>query len=175
VLTVPARTAPAAALAVVVPAHDEELLVRQCLESVRAALAGSGLPAVIVLVAHRCTDRTVELARAVLSGPDEHVLLDDSPTVATARAAGVTRAMAAMAAWPQGLPPAEQCWLLSTDADSVVPPSWVTDLRRYLGSGPAAVAGLVDVHGWEGASASALETYRTIVAAGMRMAQHDHV
>jgi cellulose synthase/poly-beta-1,6-N-acetylglucosamine synthase-like glycosyltransferase len=168
------RAAPAA-LAVIVPAHNEELLVRQCLESVRTALAGTGLPSVIVLVAHRCTDRTVEFARSVLSGPDERVLLDGSPTVATARAAGVTQALAAMAAWPQPRPPAGQCWLLSTDADSVVPPTWVADLHRYLGSGAAAVAGLVEVHGWEGASPAAREAYRAILAAGMRMTQHDHV
>jgi cellulose synthase/poly-beta-1,6-N-acetylglucosamine synthase-like glycosyltransferase len=172
-LTTTTRGAPAA-LAVIVPAHNEELLVRQCLESVRVALANSGLPSVIVLVAHRCTDRTVELARNVLSGPGELVVLDNSPTVATARAAGVTHALAAMAAWPTPRPSAEQCWLLSTDADSVVPPTWVADLYRHLDSGAAAVAGLVDVQGWEGASPSAREAYRAILAAGMRLTQHDH-
>jgi glycosyltransferase involved in cell wall biosynthesis len=57
----------AGALAVVVPAHDEEALVADCLRSVLRALQRADLPSVLVLVAHRCTDRTAEVARAELS------------------------------------------------------------------------------------------------------------
>jgi cellulose synthase/poly-beta-1,6-N-acetylglucosamine synthase-like glycosyltransferase len=161
-----------AALAVVVPAHNEELLVRQCLASVRLAVARSGLPAAIVLVAHRCTDRTVAFARDLLTGPGERVLLDDSPTVATARAAGVMHALTAL---PTRWPAANRCWVLSTDADSVVPPTWVADLSRQITPEMAGIAGLVDVHGWEGAPPAAHEAYRAILAAGMRRTHHDHV
>ena len=169
------RPDPAAApeaVLVVVPAHDEELLVRQSLISVQRAVARSGLPSAIVLVAHRCTDRTVEVAQEVLTGPGESVLLDDSATVATARAAGVARALAT---FPGPRPPAHRSWLLSTDADSVVPVTWVADLRRHITPEVAAIAGLVEVHDWDGASPAAREAYRAILAAGMRMTQHDHV
>lgn len=163
-----------AALAVVVPAHDEEVLVGPCLESVRQALARSGLPSVIVLVAHRCTDRTVAVAREALTGPGEMVLVNNSPTVATARAAGAALAMMLLSTLP-GPAPAARTWLLSTDADSVVPPTWVEDLRRHMGGGAAAIAGLVQLHGWEGASPAARDAYRAILAAGMRLTHHEHV
>jgi glycosyltransferase involved in cell wall biosynthesis len=164
-------TAPAA-LAVVIPAHNEEALVGRCLTAVRRALAGTGVPFSIVLVAHRCTDRTIEVARAVLTGPGELVLVDDSPSVATARAAG---AAAAVRALPNPTAPSARCWLLSTDADSEVPPTWVADLRRHIDRGAAAVAGLVQVHGWDGAPPAARDAYRAIVASGLRMTHHDHV
>jgi glycosyltransferase involved in cell wall biosynthesis len=166
-----------AALAVVVPAHNEELLVGPCLRSIQLALARSGLPSVIVLVAHRCTDGTERAAREVLAGTSAVVLADSSPSVATARAAGAALALSLLPT------PPERTWLLSTDSDGTVPPSWVADLRRHIDRGAAAVAGLVQVHGWEGASPAAREAYRAIIAAGIRLThpdgidhhQHDHV
>jgi cellulose synthase/poly-beta-1,6-N-acetylglucosamine synthase-like glycosyltransferase len=164
------------AVAVIVPARDEEDLVGACLESVSAALAASGRPGVIVLVAHRCTDRTVARAREVLAGsglPGRSVLVDDSPTVATARRAGTALAVADLARLFPAVP-AERCWLLSTDADSVVPPTWIDDVARHADQGAAAVAGLVHLHGWE-ATPAAREAYRAILRAGLRRTGHDHV
>lgn len=158
------------ALAVVVPAHNEEQLLGACLRSIRAALERSDLPSVIVLVAHRCTDATEAVARRALAGSEAVVLPDDSASVATARAAG---ARAALARLGPGFAP-EHSWLLSTDADSTVPGSWVGDLRRHMDRGAAAVAGLVQVHDWE-ASAVAREAYRAMIAAGIRRNHHDHV
>jgi glycosyltransferase involved in cell wall biosynthesis len=162
-----------AGLAVVVPAHNEEQLIGACLQSVRTALRHSGLPWVIVVVAHRCTDRTESVARRILADSAAVVLADDSSSVATARAAGAHAALAVLGRSPSFAP--ERHWLLSTDADSTVPASWVSDLRRHMDAGAAAVAGLVQVHDWEGASAAAREAYRTIIAAGIRGAHHDHV
>jgi glycosyltransferase involved in cell wall biosynthesis len=164
----------AAAVAVVIPAHNEERLIGACLASVRTALASSGLPATIVVVAHRCTDRTEDLARQALKGADAVVLVNNSPNVATARSAGAVVALARLARLSPGLT-ADRLWLLSTDADSAVPPSWVEDLRRHLDGGAAAIAGLVSVHGWEGAPPAARAAYRKIIAAGIRGDQHDHV
>ena len=162
-----------AALAVIIPAHNEEALVGRCLESVRRALGGSRLPSSIILVAHRCTDRTAQVARTLLTGPGDLVVLNDSPSVATARAAGAAQAVLALTKLQNQAP--ASCWLLSTDADSEVPPTWVSDLRRHIDQGAAAVAGLVRVHGWEGASPAARDAYRAILAAGMRMTHHEHV
>ena len=163
-----------AAYAVVIPAHNEELLVRPCLEAVRRALARTGVPSTIVLVAHRCTDRTASVARELLTEPGEIVLLDDSPSVATARAAGAALAVTALMNRSGPIPAPARCWLLSTDADSEVPSTWVADLRRHIDQGVAAVAGLVQVHGWEGASPAARDAYRAVLAAGMRMTHHEH-
>ena len=162
------------AVAVVVPARDEEERVRACLESVRAALARRKLPGVIVLVAHHCTDRTGPRALEVLAGPGERVLADDSPTVATARRAGTAAAVATLSTLFPGVPE-NRTWLLSTDADSVVPPTWIEDVDRHARRGAAAVAGLVHLTGWEGATPAAREAYRAILRAGLRRNGHDHV
>ena len=173
--TVPPRDGAAIrAAAVVVPARDEEDGIEACLTSVRRAMTRAGLSPVIVVVAHRCGDRTAERAARLLTGPGEHVLRDDdSPGVAAARRAGAALAVRALRASSPTVP-ADASWLLSTDADSVVPASWVQDLERHAGAG-AAVAGLVRVHGWTGASPRAQEAYRAILRAGMRPDGHDHV
>jgi glycosyltransferase involved in cell wall biosynthesis len=162
-----------AALAVVVPAHDEEQLVGACLRSIRTALERSELPSVIVLVAHRCSDATESVARQTLAGCPAVVLADDSPSVATARSAGAEAALAVLGRSPAFAP--DRSWLLSTDADSTVPVSWVDDLSRHMEAGAAAIAGLVQVHDWEGASSVAREAYRSLIAAGIRRTHHDHV
>jgi glycosyltransferase involved in cell wall biosynthesis len=159
-----------AVLAVVVPAHNEESLVGQCLRSLELALARSGLPSVIVLVAHRCADDTERVARELLAPLGGLVLVDDSPSVATARSAGAARALELVSALPGPPRAPDRTWLLSTDADSTVPPTWVEDLRRHIDRGATAVAGLVQVHGWEGASPAARDAYRAIIAAGLRLA-----
>ena len=59
-------------LAVIVPAHNEEKLIANC---IRSLLACRQVPAEVFVVAHNCTDRTAELASAAgarvlpLSGP----------------------------------------------------------------------------------------------------------
>jgi glycosyltransferase involved in cell wall biosynthesis len=164
-----------AAFAVVIPARDEEALVGRCLQAVRRALATSSVPSSIVLVAHRCTDRTAEVARELLTGPGEVVIENESPSVATARAAGAALAVSALRTLQPPASPAARCWLLSTDADSEVPLTWLSDLRRHIDNGAAAVAGLVQVQGWEGSSAVARQAYRAILAAGMKVTHHEHV
>jgi hypothetical protein len=131
---------------------------------------------VVVVVVHRCTDGTERAARELLAEPDGVVLVDDSPNVATARSAGAAVALDLLSARSTSAVAPERNWLLSTDADSVVPSSWIADLGRHIDGGAAAVAGLVQVHGWEGASPAAREAYRAIIAAGIRLTHaHDHV
>lgn len=160
------------AFAVVIPAHNEEDLLGGCLRSVRAALTGAGAPTMIVLVAHRCSDRTALVARRNLEGAPSLVIADDSPNVAGARDAGARAALAHMATL--GLA-RERTWLLSTDADTIVPPTWVQDLRRHMNLGAAAVAGLVHVHDWDRASPAARQAYQAIISAGLKLDRHEHV
>lgn len=60
-------------LAVVIPAHDEELLIARCVASLRTSAAGTSTR--VVVVAHNCSDRTAERAR--LEGAE--VLVYDDP------------------------------------------------------------------------------------------------
>src|SRR5271170_4633547 len=59
-------------LAVVIPAHNEELLIARCVASLRASAADTRTR--VVVIAHNCSDQTAERAR--LEGA-EVVVYDD--------------------------------------------------------------------------------------------------
>ena len=165
---------------VVVPAKDEEDLVPGCLDALITAVTGTRIPTVVVVVAHRCRDATEAVARKVFSNlprlVEGLVVPLATGTVATARAAGTMAGLGQPAAY--GIP-FEQTWLLSTDADSVVPADWVRRYLPHLRSGAAGVTGTVRVTGWEAGpplvSSRTSEVYRRIVTAGMHIDGHDHV
>ncbi len=169
-----------AGLVIAVPAKDEADLLAACLDSVIAALAGTRIPTTIVLVAHRCSDSTEAVAREAFSSlpnPVEGLVVRlDTGTVATARANGAMAGLCQLAAY--GVP-FEQTWLLSTDADSRVPPDWISRYWPHLRSGASAVTGMVRVNGWEDGpalvSSRTSEAYRQIVSAGLHGNTHDHV
>ena len=132
-------------LAVIVPAHDEDRLIRRCLGSVQRALhhpALSGLARRLIVVADQCTDRTVERARRALTrGGRLGVVLEVAfRNVGRARAAGVS---AALAHWA-GADPA-RVWLASTDADTSVPRTWLARQLATARAGYTAVAGIVGI------------------------------
>lgn len=124
---------------VVVPAHDEELLVGRCLGALRTArqtavAALPGLSVDLVLVLDRCTDGT----RSVAAQHSGVRLLDLAGSgVGAARAAGVQDGLSRSTC-----PPA-RTWLASTDADSVVPDSWILDQVRLANAGADVVVGTV--------------------------------
>lgn len=159
-----------AAMAVVVPARDEETAIGACLESLLAAADALAVPATVVVVAHRCTDRTADVATALLAGGRGTVVADRSPTVATARAAGARAALA----WAAGLAPPAATWLVSTDADTTVPPSWLGDVAGHAATGAVAVAGLVDVVHDPRTPQAARRAHRDLVTAGLTPRGHRH-
>ena len=59
-------------LAIIIPAHNEEILIGPCIESLRISTAVD--PARIIVIAHNCSDRTAE--RASQAGA-EVVVYDD--------------------------------------------------------------------------------------------------
>jgi hypothetical protein len=87
--------------------------------------------------------------------------------VGLARAAGFA---ALMKRWRQ-LPPG-RLWLASTDADSQVPPQWITHQVDLADSGADLVLGTVDVDDWSGHPEHAALTWR---AAYDRRDGHGHV
>jgi glycosyltransferase involved in cell wall biosynthesis len=136
-------------VAVVVPAHDEEELLPACLASVRAAFAHPAVRPyrrVLVVVADDCRDRTAQLARfagAVV-------------VATTARNVGAARRLGTAAV----LHRADDAWLASTDADTVVPPGWLAGQLALAAAGADAVAGTVAVRDWGGLPAGVPAEFR---------------
>jgi hypothetical protein len=71
--------------------------------------------------------------------------------------------------------PAAGTWLLSTDADTTVPPDWVRAHLQHAADGVHAVAGLADLTTTDHLAAGALWRYRVLVEHGLRGATHHHV
>jgi glycosyltransferase involved in cell wall biosynthesis len=128
------------AVGVVIPAHNEEDLLPSCLAAVRrAARMLTGTPVHLVVVADACDDRTAGLARRAGAA----VLEIRACSVGAAREAGVREVLAST----RHLDPAAM-WLATTDADTVVPPSWLSQHVRYADAGWDAVVGTVTVTDW---------------------------
>ena len=164
---------------VVVPARDESgsvaATVRDVAVSVdlarhRGLVSGSA----IEVVAHRCLDDTADRARAALAGrADATVTRDhDSVSVGQVRDRGVRRALPRLDDRPG------DTWVLSTDADTRVGATWVTDiLTEAARTRVVAVVGLAPLDAWRG-SDIARTAYAAVLAEKMRddpVHQHDHV
>ena len=144
--------APVVGVAVVVPARDEQELIERCLASVveaRRRLVEERPEArvVVVVVADGCTDDTVRLARAV---PGVTVLETSVHNVGLARSAGVEWALVELRrgegrGGPDDGPAtaADRVWIANTDADSQVPPAWLTSQLDEADAGADVVVGTV--------------------------------
>jgi glycosyltransferase involved in cell wall biosynthesis len=122
------------AIGVVVPAHDEEELIGNCLSSIAAAarepsLAGTAVH--IVVVCDACTDRTVEIVES----------LGHTALVCDARNVGLARSLGAELALARGAD-----WLAFTDADTVVCRRW---LSAQVALRSDVVCGTVGVDDWD--------------------------
>lgn len=120
-------------IAVIVPAHDEEQHIVDCVESLQRAArcpALLGEAVAIIVVADACSDRTEAIARE--SG---------AVTVAIAcRNVGAGRAVGATIALAMGAR-----WLAFTDADTQVTPTW---LSAQLSLVSDVVCGTVAIDDW---------------------------
>jgi glycosyltransferase involved in cell wall biosynthesis len=121
-------------IGVVVPAHDEEVHIADCLRSLAAAaqcprLAGEEVRVVVVL--DSCADATADIARRL----GAITLAVDARNVGIARARGAELALNAGARW-----------LAFTDADSVVAPGWIAE---QLALQSDAVCGTIEVRDWD--------------------------
>jgi glycosyltransferase involved in cell wall biosynthesis len=127
-------------IAVLIPARNEEVLLGHCLESVIRSINAlpPGIGATIVLVSDCSTDRTAEIAYSLI-GEKGSVLHTRAGTVGTARALAASYAIAKTAM------PLSNLWLANTDADCVVPPSWLGDQIDFATAGIEAVAGIIAV------------------------------
>lgn len=166
-------------VAVVIPARDEAVNIVSCLLAVRASLAtavhaGAAERVSVTVVAHRCEDLTASLARPALVGIPHDVVEDGaSTTVGEVRRLGVEVALDRLRV-ASGAAAPTRTWILSTDADSLVGLSWVTDILRYAQGGSVAVVGMTRLRGAL-RSPAAREAYRQIIDAGVSGPEHDHV
>ena len=151
-------------ISVVVPAHDEQELLPACLLHLRTAACQPGLPPVqLVVVADACSDATALRARSA----GVEVLEVDLRSAGAARRHGLDAVVAADA-----LPPEER-WLATTDADTLVPPTWFAHQLGLREQGWDAVAGTVTVDDWSGHGLAVAERFADLYA--WSGAEHPHV
>ncbi len=138
------HTPPVTELAVVVPARDEGSLLPACLDALEVALGRlrherPGVRATTAVVLDRCTDAS---ARVVAERPWVQVVEVDAGCVGVARGIGVATATRPRAGHPPTDP--HRVWVASTDADSVVPPHWLTRQLGLADEGVDALVGTVE-------------------------------
>jgi hypothetical protein len=152
-----------AAVALVVPIHDEEDLLPSSLEALAHALAVpavAAVPAQVALVLDDCHDRSYEAAqiflrRVRLTGADHGatIVRITAGNVGVARAAGFDALLST-------LPTARDAtWLATTDADSRVPVRWLSHQLLAYEGGIDAWAGTVAVSEWDGRQSSLCRRY----------------
>lgn len=131
-----------AAVGVVIPARNEQELLPACLRSVVEAAGRLEMPARIVVALDRCTDRSAAIAAEFrAAGCPVRSVPVSRPGVGAARAAGVRALLAELGT---------DLWLACTDADSEVPPDWLTRQLAHVRRGADVVVGTVHVEHWTG-------------------------
>lgn len=168
---------PGAHVAVIIPAHNEAETLATCLSSVRdsiryAARRGALETAQIVVVAHACCDESIAEARSIIGReqPGAVLVFDHEADVGRVRDLGARVGLALL-----GASDPASTWLLSTDADTVVPDTWITSC---LGEAAAArahcVVGLAHLDAWRG-SLEAEASYAALIDSKIAADTHDHV
>ena len=144
-------------LAVIIPAHNEELLIARCIDSLRLSAADSR--ARIVVIAHNCTDQTAQ--RAAKAGA-EVLIYDDG----NARGKGFALRFGFERVFADGADAA-----LVIDADTAVSKNLIATVRGALGQGADAVQCRYEMAGSDnraraGLAALALRGFNLIRPAG---------
>ena len=142
-------------VAVLIPARNEEMLIRRCLNSVLDAcsLLPPSVRTDIVVACDSSTDLTFEIAEYMLAGSGRVIATD-------AAIVGHARALAARVALERYSGPLSRCWFANTDADCSVPKTWLTDQLAIAEQGIEAIAGVVSVDSFEEHSAGTDRRFR---------------
>lgn len=119
-------------ISVVLPAYNEEKEITRCLASLARQKTNREFE--IIVVDNASTDTTKEVAARFLTQIPLTIISEPRKGRGAARAAGFKAARGEI--------------ILSTDADTVVPPDWIEKLTTgLLAGGAVAVAGSTTVHG----------------------------
>lgn len=128
---------------VVVPARDEEDLIRSCLKALATQEHVAHDEYEILLILDRCTDGTEARARELAVGhPRLRLHLLDGPGEGSgpARRVGMDTACSRLlqVGRPEGL-------IACTDADTVVAPDWIATQLRAVSQGAKAIGGRIEL------------------------------
>ncbi len=129
------------AVAVIIPARNEEAALPAALAAVEAAARAVDCPVTTVVVCDTCSDRTADVA----SEAGAHVVQTTVGCAGGARRLGVSTATALLTSVS-----ATELWVASTDADSIVRADWLATHLLAAGEGWHAYAGEVVVPDWSG-------------------------
>jgi len=124
-------------VAVVVPVHNEAELLGRCLDALDVAVTHAearGIRCAVRIVLDDCSDDSAMIA-ARHRFPTPPV---DAACVGQARAHGVESALREL----DGIP-AHRVWIANTDADSAVPPNWITMQCELAAAGADVFIGTV--------------------------------
>lgn len=127
------------------PARNEASHVVAALEALRVAADAmpDGVTARIVVACDSCTDGTASLAARLAAVDDRIVVVNGSwRSAGAARRAAIDRGLRELRR--QGIE-LDACWIAASDADTVVPPEWLTMQVGYSDAGIDAVAGIVEL------------------------------
>ncbi len=130
-MTAPKVATVVRSVGVVVPAHNEERLIGNCLASIARAAKVARLPVHVVVVCDACTDNTADVVES----------FGHRARRCDARNVGVARSIGAEAMLDLGVD-----WLAFTDADTVVCSRW---LSEQLALDSDVVCGTVGVEDWD--------------------------
>lgn len=150
---------------IVLPVHNEELLVSSALASLERAIVGALEPHVecrIVVVLDSCSDKSSGVVNEWLSwstrgevGINFELLQVDASNVGMARQQGCARLLRI---WSNH--PIETIWLATTDADSEVPEDWICRQLAARHEGHLVWAGGVEVRDWSGRAQGTEDEWR---------------
>jgi glycosyltransferase involved in cell wall biosynthesis len=150
---------------IVVPAHNEEVLLPACISALETAAAAIDVFVEILVVLDACTDLSSTAARGVST------ITVQARKVGVARHAGFTHLLDRR---PHGVS-ADSMWLATTDADSAVPRHWLTAQLDHAAAGAEIVAGTVQVSDWHDWPATISHAYTHQYALARRPDGHGHV
>jgi glycosyltransferase involved in cell wall biosynthesis len=127
-------------VSILIPARNEEMLLPRCLLSIFAACQclPKGSTHDIILVVDCSTDLTRDIAETMLANRGTVAMIE-------AGAVGCARALAATIGLQRYMGPLPTCWLANTDADCVVPETWLSNQLSLAEQGIEAIAGIVEV------------------------------
>jgi hypothetical protein len=145
-----------AAIGIVVPVHDEEQTVLDCLEAIESSIMHPTLRGVrcrVAIVLDSCHDSSESIVRAWrrrAAGCTSSIICCKSRNVGLARLLGCAEILNT---WSEL--DLRSIWLATTDADSQVPPEWLAVQLRRNEQGCDLWAGRVAVLDWSSRNRSA--------------------
>jgi glycosyltransferase involved in cell wall biosynthesis len=126
-------------MVVAVPARDEAGCIRECIRSIDEAAAEVSVPVLVVVAADACSDDTADVARSTATEFCDLAVIEG-----TWGRAGASRAAAVRHALERRPIKSGRVWIANTDADCLVPRSWLRT-QVELATESDAVAGIVEL------------------------------